>query len=118
MDSAMNWIMVIVVMTILIALVGGLGSACSSAQNIKKTQKKVQRYRQAAEKGDMEAQFGLGLFYAAGLGVEQDDAEQGNAEAQSWLEYLSAKNKLDEIYAEDRGVEQDDAETAKQEFYT
>jgi TPR repeat protein len=67
-----------------------------------------------AEKGDADAQDGLGLLYANGQGIPQDyaealkwfrkAAEQGNAQAQSTIGYL---------YANGQGVEQDYTEAAK-----
>jgi hypothetical protein len=57
--------------------------------------KTFQKYRQAAEQGEMEAQYQLGLMYQQGQGVPQDDAlainwfrraaEQGQLEAQNQL---------------------------------
>ena len=60
---------------------------------MKKDQEKtVQRYREAAEQGDAEAQYNLGKCYDNGDGVKEDKkeaakwyrkaAEQGDAEAQ------------------------------------
>ena len=70
--------------------------------------------RQAAERGDADAQFTLGLLYSEGWGVSRDDAaavgwfrraaEQGHADAQ----YL-----LGGSYALGQGVAQDDAEAAR-----
>jgi len=65
----------------------------------------------AAERGDVKAQTNLGLLYATGQGVAQDDAEaatwfrkaadQGNAEAQA---------NLGRAYRNGEGVERDDAQ--------
>ena len=65
-------------------------------------------------RGDAEAQYNLGIMYAQGLGVPQDDAEavrwyrlaaaQGNAGAQSYLGFM---------YDDGRGVPQDDAEAVR-----
>ncbi len=70
--------------------------------------------RARAEQGDAQAQYNLGVMYATGRGVPQDDAEavrwwrlaadQGDAEAQY---------NLGVRYADGRGVPQDDAEAAK-----
>ena len=70
--------------------------------------------REAAEQGDADAQFKLGVAYYKGQGVTQDYAEaarwyrkaadQGNANAQCYLGSL---------YAVGRGVSQDYAETAR-----
>lgn len=56
------------------------------------------KYREAAEQGDAEAQYNLGLCYYNGEGVQQDytqavhwwrkAAEQGNARAQEALKTL------------------------------
>ncbi len=61
-----------------------------------------------AEKGDVRAQYNLGMLYASGLGVEQDyhvalkwhrlAASQGHAGAQ---------NELAQMYAKGQGVQQD-----------
>ena len=58
----------------------------------------AERYRQAAERGDAEAQFELGYMYAAGIGLPADSAEaaswyrkaaaQGHASAQYNLGFL------------------------------
>jgi TPR repeat protein len=66
--------------------------------------------RPLADRGDAEAQFNLGVMYANGRGVPQDDwaaaswyrkaADQGNALAQ---------NNLGNRYANGRGVAQNDA---------
>ncbi|KAL1003447.1 sel1 repeat family protein, partial [Haemophilus influenzae] len=62
-----------------------------------------------AEQGEADAQFSLGVMYAVGRGVKQDDfeavkwyrkaAEQGDADAQV---------SLGVMYAVGRGVKQDD----------
>ena len=67
-----------------------------------------------AEQGSASAQFNLGVMYANGLGVKQDDfeavkwyrqaAEQGDANAQS---------NLGAAYSAGRGVKQDDFEAVK-----
>ena len=67
-----------------------------------------------AEQGNATTQFNVGLMYAEGQGVKQDDveaikwfrkaAEQGLAQAQYSLGLM---------YAEGRGVKQDDVEAVK-----
>jgi len=62
------------------------------AYRTKEYAKAVESWRPLAEKGDAAAQYRLGMLYAEGKGVEQNDAtafmwmrraaEQGNAEAQ------------------------------------
>ena len=71
------------------------------------------KYREAAEQGDAEAQCNLGLCYYNGWGVKQDytqavywyrkAAEQGNAKAQF---------NLGLCYATGQGVEQDYTQAA------
>jgi len=67
-------------------------------------------YRKAAEQGDVEAQYGLGLMYDNGQGVPQDYAE-----AVKWYrkaaEYgdADAHYALGVMYSEGQGVTQDDA---------
>jgi TPR repeat protein len=68
-------------------------------------------YRKAADQGDPDAQYGLGLMYSLGQGVAQDYAEsarwlhkaadQGNA---------SAEYGLGRMYHEGRGLSQNDRE--------
>ena len=89
-----------------VIVAGGLAVRVLSAQD------NLDAVRQAAEQGDATAQFNLGVMYAKGEGVLQDDAaavrwyrlaaEQGHAEAQG---------TLGAMYAIGRGVPQDD-ETA------
>jgi len=74
----------------------------------------VKWYRKAAEQGDAQSQHNLGVMYAIGQGVPEDDAEavkwfrkaaeQGCAEAQ---------HKLGVMYANGKGVPEDDAEAVK-----
>ncbi len=69
---------------------------------------------QAAEQGNVEAQFALGFMYERGRGVNKDDAE-----AVKWYRkaadqgVASAQTRLGWMYEEGRGVAQDDAEAAK-----
>ena len=74
----------------------------------------LENWRPLAEQGDANAQFNLGLMYATGRGVLQDDAEavrwyrmaaeQGNAIAQS---------NLGVMYVNGQGVLQDYAEAVR-----
>ena len=74
----------------------------------------VTELRARAQAGVPGAQFNLGVMYAEGRGVPQDEAaavywyrlaaEQGLAEAQL---------NLGDMYAEGRGVSQDEAEAAR-----
>jgi TPR repeat protein len=74
----------------------------------------TERYRSRAEGGDASAQFDLGLSYATGDGVSQDDAE-----AVRWYRLAAdqglavAQYNLGLIYDNGRGVPQDDAEAAR-----
>lgn len=71
-------------------------------------------FRTLAERGDADAQSHLGVMYAAGRGVSQNDAEavrwyrkaadQGNAFAQS---------NLGVMYVDGRGISQSDAEAVR-----
>jgi len=62
-------------------------------------------YRQAADKGDAEAQYNLSLFYASGKGVKMD-----HAEALKWLNlaaeqgHAKAQFKLASMYYNGRSV--------------
>ncbi len=48
----------------------------------------VASLRAAAERGDADAQYELGLMYLEGLGVKQD-----NAEAYAWIRTAAAQGK-------------------------
>ena len=66
----------------------------------------------SAEQGDADAQYNLGVMYANGQGVEEDNeeaarliglaAEQGHVNAQFYLGVM---------YANGQGVEEDDVDT-------
>jgi hypothetical protein len=74
----------------------------------------IEALRAKAEQGDAEAQYNLGLMYANGDGVPQDDAE-----AVRWLRLAAdqglsqAQFNLGVAYRFGRGVPQDDAEAAR-----
>ena len=65
-------------------------------------------FRPQAEKGDVRAQYNLGLLYASGLGVMQD-----NQVALKWHRmaagqgHAGAQNELAQMYAKGQGVQQD-----------
>ena len=69
------------------------------------------KYKKAADQGDAEAQFNLGVMYSLGEGVPKDykqavywyrkAADQGHADAQSNLGFM---------YHEGRGVPKDDTQ--------
>ena len=67
----------------------------------------MQWYRKAAEQGDAKAQFNLGLMYANGRGVRQDDAQ-----AEQWYRKAAkqgdakAQYNLGVMYANGQGVRQ------------
>ena len=100
-----------------------LGAAAAAAQTLDDAVEAFKRGDPAAaietlrvlvEQGSAEAQFSLGVMYAEGRGVPQDDgkavqwfrpaADQGHAEAQVWLGHM---------YEEGRGVPQDDGEAVR-----
>jgi TPR repeat protein len=70
--------------------------------------------RKAAEQAYADAQYNLGVMYANGRSVAQDDAE-----AMRWLrkaaeqEYALAQDHLGCMYANGRGVPQDDTEAMR-----
>ena len=72
------------------------------------------RDQAAAEQGDAEAQFNLGVMYRDREGVPQDEAE-----AVRWFRLAAeqglavGQSNLGLMYAEGRGVPQDDAEAAR-----
>ena len=71
---------------------------------------------EAAVQGDAKAQYGLGLMYANGIGVRQDDQI-----ARHWYEKAAAQGharaqfNLGVMYANGQGVRQDD-QIARQWF--
>ena len=83
-------------------------------EQLEPTPAEIAKVRASAEQGDASAQNRLGIMYADGLGVPQDDAEaarlyrlaaeQGNAIAQSNLGVITLTG---------RGVPQDDAEAIR-----
>ena len=74
----------------------------------------VRWYRLAADQGDANAQYNLGLKYASGEGVPEDDAE-----AVRWYRLAAdqglaiAQNNLGLMYASGEGVPEDDAEAVR-----
>ena len=99
----------IIVCTLCVPLGG-----CANPLNTKADKEDAVEYRKAADQGDAEAQYDLGLCYELGSGVPKDEveavkwyrkaAEQGNADAQ----YL-----LGSCYAEGTGVKMDEVEAVK-----
>ena len=75
---------------------------------------KSEELQKAAEQGDAEAQNRLGLMYATGRGVAQDDAT-----AVLWYQkaadqgYAPGQSNLGFMYSKGRGVAQDDARAAQ-----
>lgn len=74
----------------------------------------LRQYEPLAEQGNTDAQFHLGVMYADGRGIPQDDVE-----AARWFR-MAAENEnsqaqvhLAAMYEVGRGVPQDDAEAAK-----
>ena len=67
-----------------------------------------------AEQGHAKAQFNLGVMYANGRGVKQDDFEAVKWYRQAAEQgYASAQFNLGNMYANGRGVKQDDVESVK-----
>ena len=70
--------------------------------------------RHAAERGDVDAQYNLGVMYAAGEGVPQDDVE-----AVRWYRLAAEQGDVDAhlalglVYAAGEGVPQDDVEAVR-----
>lgn len=68
----------------------------------------VKQWRESAEQGDLEAQYNLGLMYANGEGVAEN-----NAEAAKWFRKaaeqgdVTAQYELGVMYANAEGVVQD-----------
>jgi TPR repeat protein len=89
-------------------------AAASAQQPIPEANESLTATRQAAQQGDVFAQYNLGLSYFAGLGVPKDyveagrwfrkSAEQGNARAQTFMAVL---------YGQGNGVPQDPTEAAR-----
>jgi len=94
---------------IAVAILETAFSAPISAQ-----QETVAEVRAKAEQGVAEAQFNLGVMYATGEGVPEDDAE-----AVRWYRLAAdqgdafAQFNLGEKYATGEGVPQDDAEAVR-----
>ena len=74
----------------------------------------LKEWRPLAEQGDVIAQFTLGLMYADGEGVVEDDKE-----AVKWYRlaaeqgFIEAQYSLGNMYAAGEGVIQDDKEAVK-----
>ena len=78
--------------------------------SVRPVQDAVKWFRKAAEQGDVEAQFGLGVCYSGGDGVAKDTVE-----AVKWYRkaaeqgFAAAQCKLGLCYAKGDGVEKDQA---------
>ena len=74
----------------------------------------LREFRPLAEQGHAWSQYNLGVMYAEGRGVPQDDAKavkwyrRAAAQGHAWAQY-----NLGVRYAEGRGVPEDDAEAVK-----
>jgi TPR repeat protein len=99
----------------------GLGFDPSrSHREVKTTPEAVKWFRRAADQGDPDAQYNLGLMYEKGRGVSQDDAEalewyrraedQGNAAAVQW----PRSNSCWMQYERPRPVDPENARLSKQ----
>ena len=89
--------------------------AGATAYNKRDFHTAMKNWQPLAEKGDVKAQFNVGLLYAQGLGVGQDYKE-----AVKWWQMAAAKDNADaalqigRVYAEGRdGVAKNPAEAAK-----
>ena len=70
----------------------------------------VKWYRKAAEQGLSQAQYNLGVMYAEGRGVEQNDAEAVKWYRKAAEQIVSAQTGLGVMYAQGKGVPQNDVE--------
>ncbi len=90
------------------------GTERDPSQNQTQTQAAVAAIRLAAEQGDAEQQFVLGVAYDEGRGVPQDETE-----AARWYRlaaeqgYAGAQSSLGAMYATGRGVPQDETEAVR-----
>ena len=88
--------------------------ACGLTVTLLVAQDDPEAIRQAAEKGDAEAQFNLATMYTNGEGVTKDDAE-----AVRWFRraaeqgHAAAQYNLGVSYANGEGVTKDDAEAIR-----
>ena len=79
-----------------------MGNAYNNGEGVAKDQQEAVRwFRMAAEQGDAEAQYNLGLSYANGEGVAKD---QGDA----WAQY-----NLGNAYNNGEGVAKDQQEAVR-----
>ena len=97
-------------------LVGILGCFCGSrvqAEDVPSAEK-IAEYRQAADQGEADAQYNLGLCYYKGEGVRKDQAE-----AVKWFRkaaeqgHVKGQCNLGVCYDNGEGVPKDDAEAVK-----
>ncbi|MBF0322310.1 MAG: sel1 repeat family protein, partial [Magnetococcales bacterium] len=74
----------------------------------------LKKFRQQAEGGDADGQYGVGYMYSRGLGVKQDDEE-----ALKWFRlaakqgHMRAHSAMGFMYAQGRGVERDDRQAVR-----
>ena len=84
------------------------------AYNEQRLNPNINSYRKAANQGDAEAQFNLGLTYKEGQEVQQD-----NKMAAKWYQkaaeqgHITAQFNLGLLYQDGKGVEQDFASAVK-----
>ncbi len=90
------------------------GTEQDPSQDQTQTADAVEAVRLAAEQGDAEQQFVLGVAYVEGLGVPQDETE-----ALRWFRlaaeqgFAAAQNDLGIMYGTGRGVPQDETEAVR-----
>ena len=86
----------------------------ASSLNTKADQDDANEYRKAAEQGNADAQYNLGLCYEVGSGVPKDEVE-----AVKWYRkaadqgYVEAQSYLGDCYANANGVKKDEVEAVK-----
>ena len=74
----------------------------------------LKEWRPLAEKGNTDAQYGLGLIYDSGKGVPQDHTEAARWYRKAAEQGLSsAQSNLGVLYARGEGITQDYAEAAQ-----
>jgi hypothetical protein len=74
----------------------------------------LSEWKSSAEEGDADAQFGLGVLYEEGKGVQLDDREAAKWHSLAAQQgHIGAQYNLGVMYANGRGVPKDDSEAFK-----
>ena len=85
-----------------------------SAEEQQKWEEAAEYYRKAAEAGNVNAMFALGVCYAKGQGVLRDDGQSAQwLRKAAELGYVNAMCALGMYYAEGRGVAKDDGQAVQ-----